>query len=68
MRTTANNLPVTATHATGGDCLLVVSDPLPAANRRPWFTLMVLCVSLLIIVIDNTIVNVALPSLVRQPS
>src|SRR5205085_2209125 len=31
-----------------------------------WFTLAVLCVSLLIIVIDNTIVNVTLPSLVRQ--
>jgi EmrB/QacA subfamily drug resistance transporter len=36
-----------------------------AANRR-WVTLAVLCVSLLIIVIDNTIVNVTLPSLVRQ--
>jgi EmrB/QacA subfamily drug resistance transporter len=36
------------------------------ADRRRWLTLAVLCVSLLIIVIDNTIVNVALPSLVRQ--
>ena len=36
-----------------------------ARNRR-WLTLAVLCVSLLIIVIDNTIVNVTLPSLVRQ--
>jgi EmrB/QacA subfamily drug resistance transporter len=35
-------------------------------DDRRWFTLGVLCVSLLIIVIDNTIVNVALPSLVRQ--
>jgi len=34
-------------------------------NRR-WLTLAVLCVSLLIIVIDNTIVNVTLPQLVRQ--
>jgi EmrB/QacA subfamily drug resistance transporter len=37
----------------------------PADNRR-WLTLGVLCLSLLIIVVDNTIVNVALPSLVRQ--
>ena len=37
----------------------------PAGDRR-WLTLAVLCVSLLIIVIDNTIVNVTLPSLVRQ--
>jgi EmrB/QacA subfamily drug resistance transporter len=34
-------------------------------NRR-WLTLAVLCVSLLIIVIDNTIVNVTLPQLVGQ--
>src|SRR4051812_16322084 len=36
------------------------------ADRRRWYTLAVLCLSLLIIVVDNTIVNVALPSLVRQ--
>ncbi len=35
-------------------------------DRRRWLVLTVLCMSLLIIVIDNTIVNVALPSLVRQ--
>ena len=35
------------------------------AHRR-WFGLGVLCVSLLAIVIDNTIVNVALPTLVRD--
>src|SRR4051812_41333804 len=35
-------------------------------DDRRWLTLVVLCVSLLIIVIDNTIVNVTLPSLVRQ--
>jgi EmrB/QacA subfamily drug resistance transporter len=34
--------------------------------RRRWATLAVLCVSLLVIVIDNTIVNVALPTLVRD--
>ncbi|HEY3674232.1 MAG TPA: DHA2 family efflux MFS transporter permease subunit [Acidimicrobiia bacterium] len=35
-------------------------------HRRRWATLAVLCVSLLVIVIDNTIVNVALPTLVRD--
>jgi EmrB/QacA subfamily drug resistance transporter len=34
--------------------------------RRRWLALSVLCVSLLVIVIDNTIVNVALPTLVRD--
>src|SRR5262245_44355647 len=34
-----------------------------AVHDRRWFTLAVLCVSLLVIVIDNTIVNVALPTL-----
>jgi EmrB/QacA subfamily drug resistance transporter len=33
---------------------------------RRWLTLAVLCVSLLVIVIDNTIVNVALPTLQRD--
>jgi EmrB/QacA subfamily drug resistance transporter len=35
-------------------------------DPRRWWTLAVLCVSLLVIVIDNTIVNVALPTLVRD--
>jgi EmrB/QacA subfamily drug resistance transporter len=42
------------------------TEPIAAADRRRWLTLGVLCISLLIIVIDNTIVNVALPTLVRQ--
>src|SRR3954463_2296344 len=41
-------------------------DASHSVDRRRWLTLGVLCLSLLIIVIDNTIVNVALPSLVRQ--
>src|SRR6476659_5516771 len=40
--------------------------PDPRIHRRRWLTLAVLCVSLLVIVIDNTIVNVALPTLVRD--
>ena len=35
-------------------------------HARRWFTLATLCVSLLIIVMDNTILNVAIPSLVRD--
>jgi MFS transporter, DHA2 family, multidrug resistance protein len=35
-------------------------------HDRRWLTLLVLCFSLLVIVIDNTIVNVALPTLVRD--
>ena len=42
------------------------SNSLDRSGDRRWVTLAVLCVSLLIIVVDNTIVNVTLPSLVRQ--
>ncbi|MEQ9163377.1 MAG: MFS transporter, partial [Ilumatobacter fluminis] len=39
-------------------------DPIdPAIHERRWITLGVLCLSLLIIVMDNTILNVAIPSL-----
>jgi EmrB/QacA subfamily drug resistance transporter len=33
--------------------------------RRRWLTLLVLCISLLVIVLDNTILNVAIPTLSR---
>ena len=36
------------------------------ANHRRWLALSVLCLSLFAIVLDNTIVNVALPTLVRD--
>jgi MFS family permease len=36
----------------------------PGAAR--WFALAVLCVSLLIVTLDNTVLNVALPTLVRD--
>jgi len=39
-----------------------LSDP-EVAHRRRWFTLLVLCLSLMVIGIDNTILNVALPTL-----
>ncbi|MGE0879823.1 MAG: MFS transporter [Acidimicrobiia bacterium] len=35
-------------------------------HRRRWFTLVTLCLTLLIVVMDNTILNVAIPSLVRD--
>ena len=41
----------------------------PEASRRPagrWLALAVLCVSLLLVTLDNTILNVALPTLVRD--
>ena len=38
----------------------------PAPDRTKWATLAVLCLSLLVIVVDTTIVNVALPTLSRQ--
>src|SRR5581483_6555564 len=31
--------------------------------RRRWFTLLVLCISLIVITLDNTILNVAIPTL-----
>lgn len=37
----------------------------PVDDRRRWLTLAVLCVSLLVVSIDNTILNVALPTIVR---
>jgi EmrB/QacA subfamily drug resistance transporter len=38
----------------------------PAPDPRRWWTLSVLCLSLLIIGIDNSILNVAIPTLVRE--
>src|SRR4051812_37286654 len=37
-----------------------------AADPRRWLVLIVLCLALVVIGIDGTIVNVALPSLVRE--
>ena len=36
------------------------------AYQRRWWTLAVLCTSLIVITIDNTILNVALPTIVRE--
>src|SRR5437870_3964945 len=40
--------------------------PASRAFARRWYTLAVLCLSLLIIVVDTTIVNVALPTFARD--
>ena len=40
-------------------------DPTKTYQRR-WFTLLVLCISLMVIGVDNTILNVALPTLSRE--
>jgi EmrB/QacA subfamily drug resistance transporter len=39
-----------------------IHDP-EVAYRRRWLTLLVLCISLIVIVLDNTILNVAIPTL-----
>jgi EmrB/QacA subfamily drug resistance transporter len=39
-----------------------IRDP-EVAYRRRWLTLLVLCISLIVIVLDNTILNVAIPTL-----
>jgi EmrB/QacA subfamily drug resistance transporter len=36
------------------------------AHQRRWFTLAIVCLALVVITIDNTILNVALPSIVRE--
>lgn len=41
-------------------------DVAPEVHRRRWAILSVLCLSLFVVVMDGTIVNVALPSLVTE--
>src|SRR5262249_39476396 len=50
----------------GGELRAGGGDVVRAGDGRRWIALGVLCLSLLAIVIDNTIVNVALPTLVRE--
>src|SRR5512138_389083 len=44
----------------------MASAATPPADRRRWVVLGVMCLSLLLIVMDNTIVNVAIPTLQRE--
>jgi EmrB/QacA subfamily drug resistance transporter len=43
-----------------------VSLPTPTSDRRRWMALMVVCLAQLMIVLDTTIVNVALPAIQRD--
>ncbi len=46
---------------------MIEADPIdPKVHERRWIILGVLCMSLLIIVMDNTILNVAIPSLMTD--
>jgi len=40
--------------------------PSRAGRRNPWAALTVLCVAVLMVNLDNTILNVALPTLVEK--
>ena len=44
-----------------------LTDP-EIAHRRRWLTLLVLCLSLMVIGIDNTILNVAIPTFAKPTS
>ena len=44
----------------------MTAEPAQAAVPRKWWVLAVLCISVLLVAIDNTIVNVALPTLSRR--
>src|SRR5450755_3975789 len=50
----------------GSGMLAMVADRQAKAFDRRWAILGVLCLSLLVIVVDNSILNVALPTLVRD--
>jgi EmrB/QacA subfamily drug resistance transporter len=45
---------------------LRVASPGSTAQERRWWALLVLCLSLVVLAMDNTILNVALPSLARD--
>ena len=48
--------------ATSGQTATAIDDAVGGHPRR-WWVLAVLCLSLFLVVVDNTIVNVALPTL-----
>jgi EmrB/QacA subfamily drug resistance transporter len=45
---------------------LLEPPPIARADARRWWVLAVLCLSLVVVTLDNTILNVALPTLVRE--
>jgi DHA2 family multidrug resistance protein-like MFS transporter len=48
--------------------MTIALSPQAQLDRRRWWILAVLCLSVLLVVVDNTIVNVALPTMSRQLS
>jgi EmrB/QacA subfamily drug resistance transporter len=47
--------------------MTVIEDPIdPKVHARRWLILATLCISLLIITLDNTILNVAIPSMIED--
>jgi hypothetical protein len=46
--------------------LLTLSAAIPRGREHRWAALLVLCAAALIVNVDNTIPNVALPTLVRK--
>ena len=46
---------------------LIPFDRTTRSYRQRWWILGVLCLSLLVIIVDNSILNVALPRLQRRP-
>src|SRR5438477_6246092 len=57
--------PWTPPDKSGADMNFAPASP-PVANRQRWVTLAVVCLAQLMIVLDVTIVNVALPSVQRD--
>jgi EmrB/QacA subfamily drug resistance transporter len=55
-----------APHASAPAPVAPAGSQVTIPSRRRWYTLAVLCLSLLITVVDATIVNVALPTLARD--
>ena len=46
--------------------LTTMSPPIRWSRRSPWLTLVVLCSTILVVNLDSTVLNVALPTLVRD--
>jgi EmrB/QacA subfamily drug resistance transporter len=62
--TTATTTTAKTATANTAAATSIAATSVPASRR--WYTLAVLCLSLLVIVVDTTIVNVALPTLARD--
>ena len=43
-----------------------LNHPNPAVHARRWWILTILCISIFLVVVDNLIINVAIPTLARE--